>query len=392
MLSLNSNDNMLTSHQLRQKYLEFFASKGHKIIPSASLVPENDPTALFNTAGMQPLVPYLLGQTHPEGTRLVDVQKCVRTIDIDEVGDNSHLTFFEMLGNWSLGDYFKKETIQWSWEFLTSPQWLGLDPRKLSVTVFGGDKRFDYIPKDDESAEIWKSVGVPEDKIAYMPDGVLESEDNWWGPAGLTGPCGSSSEIFYWQGSDGLPPVGSNPGTDKENWLEIWNDVFMQYNKIDNQTFVLLEKKNVDTGMGMDRTIRVLNGCVDIFQIDTLWPLIQKIEEISGREYIESVDITKAMRIAVDHIRTATMIMGDSKKIAPSNVDQGYIVRRLIRRAVRHGRNLGIHENFCSQIAEEVIRIFADVYPEVERNREFVLFEMAKEESKFRNTLEQGLK
>lgn len=395
---------MLTSKQLRQKYLDFFASKGHKIIPSASLIPENDPTVLFNTAGMQPLVPYLLGQAHPEGTRLTDVQKCIRTKDIDEVGDNSHLTFFEMLGNWSLGDYFKKEAIEWSWEFLTSPQWLGLDKKKLSATVFGGDDRFPTIPKDDESAVIWKNVGMPEDKIAYMPGGVLEVEDNWWGPAGLTGPCGSSSEMFYWQGPTEMPPEGSNPGTDKENWLEIWNDVFMQYNKVKchstrlygdespTYTYELLKKKNVDTGMGMDRTLRVLNGLSDIFQIDTFWPLIQKIEEISGREYIESSQITKSMRIIADHLRTATMIMADDKKIAPSNVDQGYIVRRLIRRAVRHGKIIGIKENFCDKISAEVINIFSDVYPELVRNREFVMNEMAKEESKFRNTIEQGLK
>ena len=383
---------MITSIELRQKYLDFFKSKGHAIIPSASLIPENDPTVLFNIAGMQPLVPYLTGQTHPEGTRLADVQKCVRTVDIYEVGDNSHLTFFEMLGNWSLGDYFKKEAIEWSWEFLTSPQWLGLAKKKLAATVFGGDNRFPHIPKDDEAANIWKSVGMSEDKIAYMPGGILESEDNWWGPAGLTGPCGSSSEIFYWQGDGEFPPVGSNPGTDKDNWLEIWNDVFMQYNKKNNQTFVLLDKKNVDTGMGMDRTIRVLNGFVDIFQIDTLWPLIQKIEEISGREYIENIEVTKSMRVIADHLRTATMIMGDDRGITPSNTDQGYIVRRLIRRAVRHGRVLGIKENFCSPIAEKVINLFKDVYPEVVRNRDFVLTEISKEECKFRNTIESGIR
>ena len=393
---------MITSKELRKEYLDFFASKEHKIIPSASLIPENDPTVLFNTAGMQPLVPYLLGQIHPEGTRLTDVQKCIRTVDIDEVGDNSPLTFFEMLGNWSLGDYFKKEAISWSWEFLTSPEWLGLDKNKLSATVFGGDIRFPNIPKDDESADIWEEAGMPRNKIAYMPNGVLESEDNWWGPAGLTGPCGSSSEIFYWQGSTAFPPAGSNPGTDKENWLEIWNDVFMQYNKIachpgqsEGSTlykYEPLKQKNVDTGMGMDRTLRTLNGFVDIFQIDTLWPLIQKVEEISGREYIENAEVTKSMRVIADHLRTATMIMADDKKIAPSNIDQGYIVRRMIRRAVRHGRQLGIKENFCSQISEEVIKIFADVYPEVSRNREFIVNEMGKEESKFRNTIEQGLK
>ena len=383
---------MITSRELRQKYLDFFVSKEHKIIPSASLIPENDPTVLFTTAGMHPLVPYLMGEKHPEGKRLANVQKCVRTGDIDEVGDNSHLTFFEMLGNWSLGDYFKKEAIDWSWEFLTSPQYLGLDKHKLSATVFGGDERFSTIPKDDEASQFWISIGMPTDKIAFMPGGVLEREDNWWGPAGTTGPCGPSSEMFYWQGEESYPPSGSNVSTDGDNWLEIWNDVFLQYDKKDDTIFELLKQKNVDTGMGLDRTIRVLNGFVDIFQIDTLWPLIQKIQDISGHEYIENINITKSMRIIADHIRTATMIMGDDHHIAPSNVDQGYIVRRLIRRAVRHGRNLGIKENFCSQITEEVIKIFAEIYPEVSRNREFILNEISKEESKFRNTIEKGMK
>ena len=383
---------MLTSRDLRQKYLDFFKSKGHTIIPSASLIPENDPTALFTTAGMHPLVPFFLGQEHAAGKRLTNAQKCIRTVDIDEVGDSSHLTFFEMLGNWSLGDYFKKETIAWSWEFLTSPKYLGIDKRKLSVTVFGGDERYPHIPKDDETAKIWLAIGLPEDRIAYMPGGVLEREDNWWGPAGMTGPCGSSTEMFYWQGKTEFPPEGSNPGTDKEGWLEIWNDVFMHYNKKDDATFEPLEQKNVDTGMGLDRTIRILNGFADIFQIDTLWPLILKIEEISGREYVESVEVTRSMRIIADHVRAAAMIMGDDRGVAPSNVDQGYVARRLIRRAVRHGHLIGIKENFGTQIAEKVIEIFSDVYPEVERDKEFVFNEMAKEESKFRNTIEQGIK
>ncbi|OGH95048.1 MAG: alanine--tRNA ligase [Candidatus Magasanikbacteria bacterium RIFOXYD2_FULL_41_14] len=384
----------MTSHALRQKYLDFFKSKGHAIIASAPLIPENDPTVLFTTAGMHPLVPYLMGQTHPEGKRLANVQKCIRTQDIDEVGDNRHDTFFEMMGNWSLGDYFKKEAIEWSWEFLTDKMWLGLDPRKLAVSVFLGDEN---APKDDESAKIWVNLGVPMHKIAF-----LSRVNNWWGPAGQTGPCGPDTEMFYWMGKSEFPPEDSNPATDENNWLEIWNDVFMQYNKQlianssesigDKFEFVPLAQKNVDTGMGLERTLVVLNGYSDVFQIDTFWPLIQKIESISGREYIESPEITKSMRIIADHIRTATMIMGDDRGVAPSNVDQGYIVRRLIRRAVRHGRNLGLKENFCSQIAEEVIKIFKDVYPEVNRNREFVLNEIAQEESKFRNTIESGLK
>lgn len=383
---------MLTSLELRQKYLNFFKSKGHTIIPSAPLVPENDPTVLFTTAGMHPLVPYLLGEKHPAGTRLTNVQKCIRTQDIDEVGDNRHQTFFEMMGNWSLGDYFKKEAIEWSWEFLTSPVYLGLDKRKLAVTAFGGDPRVPHLPKDEEAYGIWKNLGVAEHKIAYLEGGVLESKKNWWGPAGQTGPCGPDTEMFFWKGEGEFPPESSNPGNDEDNWLEIWNDVFMQYNKTADGHYEPLVKKNVDTGMGLERTLMVMNGFIDTFQVDTFWPLILKLEEMSGKEYIEHKDITRSMRIVADHIRTATMIMGDNRGIAPSNVDQGYIVRRLIRRAVRHGRLLGIGENFTSQIAEKVIEIFGDVYTEVQRNRDFILTEMAAEESKFRNTVEQGLK
>ena len=385
---------MLNSQELRQKYLDFFQSKGHAIIPSASLIPENDPTVLFTTAGMHPLVPFLLGEKHPGGKRVTSAQKCVRTGDIDEVGDNRHLTFFEMMGNWSFGDpekpdgigagYFKKEAITWSWEFLTSKNYLGLDPRLLAVSVFAGDAD---APKDEESAAMWKSLGVPEHKIGYLP-----KKNNWWGPAGQTGPCGPDTEMFFWRGQTEFPPEDSNPETDEDNWLEIWNDVFMQYNKKSDATFEPLKQQNVDTGMGLERTLVVLNSYADVFQIDTLWPIIQKIEAISGREYVESQEVTKSMRIIADHLRTATMIMGDDKGVAPSNVDQGYIVRRLIRRAVRHGRLLGVHENFCDKIAVEIIKIFADVYQELARNKEFVVLEIAKEESKFRNTIEQGLK
>jgi alanyl-tRNA synthetase len=333
---------------------------------------------------MHPLVPYLLGEKHSAGTRLADIQKCIRTQDIDEVGDERHDTFFEMMGNWSLGDYFKKETIEWSWEFLTSPEYLGLDKRKLAVTVFEGDE---VAPRDDESASIWKNIGVPEHKIGYLP-----KKNNWWGPAGQTGPCGPDTEMFYWKGEGEFPPENSDPANDEDNWLEIWNDVFMQYNKTADGKYEPLVQKNVDAGMGLERTLMVLNGFKDVFQIDTFWPLIQKIEELSGQEYVENKDITRSMRIVADHIRTATMIMGDDRGIAPSNVDQGYIVRRLIRRAVRHGRVLGIKDNFCSQVAERVIEIFGEVYPEVQRNKDFVLTEMAQEENKFRNTVEQGLK
>ena len=375
---------MITSSEIRQKYLKFFKSKGHTIIASASVVPDNDPTVLFTTAGMHPLVPYLMGQAHPAGKKLANIQKCIRTQDIDEVGDNRHDTFFEMMGNWSLGDYFKKEAIEWSWEFLTSPAYLGLDKRKLAVTVFEGDE---VAPRDEESAQIWKQVGVPEHKIGYLP-----KKNNWWGPAGQTGPCGPDTEMFFWKGEGELPPENSNPANDEDNWLEIWNDVFMQYNKNADGTYEPLKQKNVDTGMGLERTLMVLNGFTDVFQIDTFWPLIQKIQEVSGKEYVENKDVTRSMRIVADHIRTATMIMGDDKGIAPANVDQGYIVRRLIRRAVRHGRLLGIKENFCATIADQVVEIFKDVYPEVQKNKNFVLNEMTQEESKFRNTVEQGIK
>ncbi len=375
---------MLTSSELRQKYLDFFKSKKHEIISSASLVPENDPTVLFTTAGMHPLVPYLLGAKHPGGNRIANVQKCVRTGDIDEVGDTSHFTFFEMLGNWSLGDYFKEDSIKWSFEFLTDKKWLGVDIKKLAVSVFEGD---DDAPRDNESANMWKKLGMPENRIAYLP-----KKNNWWGPAGLTGPCGPDTEIFYWRGKTEFPPEDSNPGNDEDNWLEIWNNVFMEYFKNEKGEFEPLKQKNVDTGMGMERTIAVINGLTDTYQIDTMWPLIQKIEEISGREYVENADVTKAMRVIADHLRTSTMIMGDDRGIAPGNVDQGYIVRRLIRRAVRYGKIIGLKENFCSIVSEKVIEIFGSVYPEILRNRRFILTEMAREESKFRNTIEQGIK
>ncbi len=392
---------MMTSNELREKYLRFFKEKGHTVIPSASLIPENDPTVLFTTAGMHPLVPYLLGEPHPGGKRLANAQKSVRTQDIDEVGDNRHDTFFEMLGNWSLGDYFKKDAIQWSWEFLAAKKWLGIDPKKLAVSVFEGDAD---APRDEESANIWKSVGVPEHKIAYLP-----KKNNWWGPAGQTGPCGPDTEMFYWTGEGEYPPESSNPATDEDNWLEIWNDVFMQYNKVvksvkskvesqgSEYEFVPLRQKNVDTGMGLERTLVALNGYHDVFQIDTFWPLIQKVEQLSGKQY-QSYEVgprkieQRAMRIVADHLRTATMIMADDRGIVPSNVDQGYVVRRLIRRAIRYARQLGLKGKFCADVASAVVTIFRDVYPEVERNKEKVFAELIKEEEKFDRTLEKGLK
>lgn len=375
---------MISSKELRKKFLDFFKSKNHVIIPSSSLIPENDPTVLFTTAGMHPLVPFLMGETHPAGKRLANVQKCIRTQDIDEVGDERHDTFFEMMGNWSLGDYFKEEAITWSWEFLTSSKYLNLNPKKLAVSVFLGDQD---APIDEISANIWKKLGVSSNRIAYLP-----KKNNWWGPAGQTGPCGPDTEMFYWKGETEFPPSDSNPATDEDNWLEIWNDVFMQYNKTKDAAFEPLKQQNVDTGMGLERTLMVLNGYSDVFEIDTFWPLIEVIQKLSKMRYKLNEKVTRSMRIIADHVRTATMIMGDDKGIVPSNVDQGYIVRRLIRRAIRHGRLLEIKSNFCSSIAEAVIQIFKDIYPEVERNKNFILTEMTKEEEKFRNTIEHGLK
>jgi len=283
------------TNDIRQKYLEFFQSKGHSIIPSAPLVPENDPSVLFNTAGMQPLIPYLLGKPHPMGKRLVDVQKCVRTGDIDEVGDDTHLTFFEMLGNWSLGEYFKEESISWSWEFLTDSKWLALDPKMISVTVFEGDKN---APRDEESATIWKSLGMPEDKIAYLP-----AEDNWWA-AGPTGPCGPDTEIFYWVG-EGKPE--GNKGTHPKQWMEIWNNVFMQYNRIDENTLEKLPTPCVDTGMGLERTIVTLNGFKSVYETDAFAPILEAIRGIVGSENYQE----RGARIIADHLRAATHIIAD---------------------------------------------------------------------------------
>ena len=370
----------MTANELRSKYIEFFKSKGHSEISGQSLIPDNDPSVLFTTAGMHPLVPYLLGEKHPAGTRLTDYQKCVRTGDIDAVGDPSHLTCFEMLGNWSLGDYFKKESIAFSYEFLTSPQWLGLDPRFISVTVFEGDEN---APRDDEAAQYWKEVGMPEDKIAYLP-----ASDNWWA-AGPTGPCGPDTEIFYWVG-EGLPPVGSNKATDSDNWMEIWNNVFMQFNRIDEKTLVKLEKQNVDTGMGLERTNCILQGKTSVYLTEVFQPIINKIEELSNYKYGDNEEKDKSVRIIADHSRASVFILGDQKGVTPSNVGAGYVLRRLIRRAVRHGRKLGIEEAFLAKIAESVVENFKCAYSELEQNKEKIFNELTAEENKFRETLRKG--
>ena len=373
----------ITSSQLREMFQSFMESKGHKRIQSASIIPENDPTVLFTTAGMHPLVPYLMGTPHPAGTRLTDVQKCIRTGDIEEVGDPSHLTFFEMLGNWSLGDYFKKEAISWSWEFLTSPDYLGLDKDKLAFSVFAGDED---CPRDEEAHDIWRSMGVAEDHIFYLP-----KENNWWGPAGITGPCGPDTEMFIIRDK---APCGPNcsPACSCGRYLEIWNDVFMQYNKQKDGTFLPMEKKNVDTGMGLERTICVLTGKKSVYETDAFADILAKIGELSGKVYLANDEDTKAFRIVADHMRTSTFILGDDRGVSPSNTDQGYILRRLIRRAVRYGMQLGMGEGFTAEIAQVIINQYKEVYPELERNAAFVLEQLKLEEGRFARTLKQGEK
>ena len=372
----------LTANELRALFLRFFQEKGHAVIPSASVIPENDPTVLFTTAGMHPLVPYLLGQKHPAGTRLTDVQKCIRTGDIDDVGDMSHLTFFEMLGNWSLGDYFKKEMIPWSWEFLTSEKWLGIDKDKLAFTVFEGD---DDCPRDDEAADLWRSCGVKDDHLIFLP-----KEHNWWGPAGVTGPCGPDTEMFIIV----KKPCGPNcsPACHCGAYLEIWNDVFMQYNKQADGSFIPLQQKNVDTGMGLERTICVLTGKKSVYETDLFENILGKISQLSGKEYHPDDVNTKAFRIVADHMRTATFILGDPRGVSPSNVDQGYILRRLIRRAVRYGMGLGLQAGFTCEIAKVIIDQYKDVYPELTENAGFVLEQLKLEEDRFARTLRQGEK
>lgn len=364
----------ITSSQLRQKYLDFFRSKNHAIIPSAPLVPENDASVLFNTAGMQPLVPYLLGEKHPMGTRLADVQKCVRTGDIDDVGDDTHHTFFEMLGNWSLGDYFKQGSIEMSWEFLTSLDWLGLDPKMISVTVFEGDAN---APRDDESAKIWMELGMPRERIAYLP-----AEDNWWA-AGPTGPCGPDTEIFYWVG-EGEPQ--GNKGTHSKEWMEIWNNVFMQFNKKADGTLESLPAQNVDTGMGLERTLAVINGKKTTYDTDFFVNTLEHIKRIVGENNYNE----RGARIIADHLRTAVHMIADGVK--PSNTDRGYVLRRLIRRAIREAHKMG-HEDAClAQVARDFIHIYQDVYESVRNNETVIIDEITMEEAKFQKTIKQWLK
>jgi len=370
----------MTANELRRLYIEFFKEEGHAEISGAPLVPQNDPTVLFTTAGMHPLVPYLLGAKHPAGNRLVNYQKCIRTVDIDNVGDSSHLTFFEMLGNWSLGEYFKDEAIRMSWEFLTSPNWLGIDPGSLSVTVFAGD---DDVPPDEVSAATWRSLGVPDERI-YR----LGRADNWWGPAGETGPCGPDTEMFIDTGIPGSEE--SRPGVSDGKYLEIWNDVFMEYNKLPDGRFERLARQNVDTGMGIERTITILQGKKSVYDTELFTPIISLIESMIGVRYGESEEVDVSIRIIADHLRTATHILGDEAAVSPSNVGQGYILRRLIRRAVRHGRKLGLDGPFISKPAEIVIDMYSEAYPTLAAKRDEILLELRAEAERFMDTLRKG--
>jgi len=367
----------MTSRELIKKYFDFFEKRGHAVIPSAPLVPENDPSVLFTPAGMQPLVPYLLGESHPAGKRIVDVQICLRTDDIDEVGDTSHHTFFEMLGNWSLGDYWKEESLAWSYEFLTKE--LGISSDKLSITCFAGDKD---APKDVESYEIWKKLGISDKRITFLP-----KKDNWWGPAGQTGPCGPDTEIFY-DITDVACGSNCQPGDGCGRYFEIWNNVFMQYRKTKEGKYEQLEQKNVDTGMGVDRTTTILNGLNDDYKVNDLWgKIISAIEDACKKKYEGN---EKAFRVIADHVRASVFVA--SEGITPSNKQQGYILRRLIRRAVRYGKALGVNEPIIEKIALSVIENYKISYPDLEKGLKTILEILANEEKKFNLTLARGLR
>jgi alanyl-tRNA synthetase len=369
---------MISAQELRTKYLEFFKSKGHTIIPSASLVPENDSSVLFTTAGMHPLVPYLLGQQHPGGKRVTDVQKCVRTGDIDEVGDNTHLTFFEMLGNWSFGDYFKQEAIAWSFEFLTSKDYLNIPLERLAFSVFAGDSD---APRDDEAAKIWKSLGVPDARTAYLP-----KEDNWW-IAGTTGPCGPDTEMFYWI-DDGTPaPANFSESKNDKRWVEIWNDVFMQFEKKADGSLTPLEKPNVDTGMGLDRTLAVLNGQKSVYDTELFKPMW---DVLALDQDIMTNDEVRKARIILDHVRAAVFIVADG--VEPSNKDRGYVLRKLLRRALVMGRLLNLQHHWLKALIGKVVAEYSDAYSDLLDKSEYVFAVIEGEQLKFEGTLEKGLK
>jgi alanyl-tRNA synthetase len=404
----------MTHQELREKYLSFFEAKGHKRIPSAPLIPENDATVLFTTAGMHPLVPFLLGEKHPAGDKLTSCQKCVRTSDIEEVGDDVHLTFFEMLGNWGLGGpastrggeptrggYWKKEAIEWSWEFLTDKKWLGLDKNKLAVSVFEGDKN---APLDEESYNLWRDSGVSEKRIVKLP-----KANNWWETTS-DGPCGPDTEMFYWTGEEDAPKEFD---ANDIRWVEIWNDVFMQYNKTAQSTYEPLKQKNVDTGMGLERVLAALNGKKDVYETELFSPIIKEIEKLSpqlqnnqdsfeqlyspGTAVMKNIENLKqkteeimAVRIIADHIKTAIFMLAE--KLEPSNVGRGYVLRRLIRRAVRYGKLLEIKESFTHKLVDAVLNIYKDTYFELKENKDFIEEQLIREEEKFEKTLEKGLK
>jgi len=365
---------MITRKQLIEEYLRFFKEKEHAIIPPSPLIPEHDPTVLFTTAGMHPLVPFLLGQPHPEGKRLADVQICLRTDDMNEVGDAYHHTFFEMLGNWSLGDYWKKEAISWSFEFLTKR--LRIPVEKLAISCFGGEGK---VPKDEEAAKVWMSLGIPRERIAF-----LGKKENWWGPAGKTGPCGPDTEMFVWIGKEKAPKE-FDPKDKK--WVEIWNDVFMQYNMKENGELEELKQKNVDTGMGVERVLAILNNFDDNYLTEIFAPIIKRIEELSGKKYESN---KKSMRIIADHLKAATFVLAEG--IPPGNKEHSYVLRRLIRRAIRHAHLLEIEKNFTKEIAKIVIRLYERDYKQLREKKNFILDEIEREENKFKNTLKTGLK
>ena len=371
----------MRAQELKRRFIDFFVGRNHTEISGKSLIPENDPTVLFTTAGMHPLVPYLLGEDHPSGSRLANVQKCIRTGDIDSVGDSSHLTFFEMLGNWSIRDYFKKEAIAWSYEFLTGRDFLDLDRNRIYVTVFEGD---DDVPFDHESYDVWLSLGVPEKRIFR-----LSRKDNWWGPAGRVGPCGPDSEMFYDTGAEKCGP-DCRPGCSCGKYFEIWNDVFIEYSKQSDGSYVALETPCVDTGMGVERTISMLQGKKTVYETELFADIIKSIEDISGRQYRDDASNTGSFRIIADHVKTATMILGDGNAVRPSNLGQGYILRRLIRRCVRHGLKIGIDSNFLAQVADAVIRTYESAYAELTSRRDSIQSELNLEETQFRKTLKNG--
>jgi alanyl-tRNA synthetase len=361
--------------ELRRAYIEFFKGKGHAEIRSAPLVPEHDPTVLFTTAGMHPLVPFLLGERHPAGKRLVNYQKCIRTGDIDAVGDTVHHTFFEMLGNWSLGDYFKREAIEWSYEFLTAREWLDIAPEKLWISCFAGDPD---APRDTDAAAVWQRVGIPADRIVYLP-----KKDNWWGPAGQTGPCGPDTEMFFCTYEGEVPP-GKTPENDPAHFIEMWNDVFMQYSKNADGTYSPLAQKNVDTGLGLERVTAVLQGSDDNYTTELFAPIMARIAELAADGDVRS------KRIIADHMRAAVFMIGDG--VRPARVDQGYVLRRLIRRAVRLGKKLGIADAFTHKVGEVVVELFGGVYPELKTNAREIAETLTREEEQFTRTLAQGLR